>query len=333
MNINMQSQPKLKSIQNSEFYLLLLVAVIMIFLALAAPGFYSLNNMMTTLNYFSCILVASIGMNMIILTGNMDVSAGAIISAISVTMGLLSIEGMPIGVFMPAGMLLGMGLSVVNALLIIKLRIPSIVATLSTTQLFGGVLPLIIEGAIYSLPPNFTWLAVKAKLFGFMPASILIMAIITIAALTFMRYSRFSKKVYAIGNNAHAARLSGINVNRTLIICFMIAGALYGVAATILATGGDRVTTTLGGGLEMTLISAVVLGGTSVSGGRGKVLGTVLGAFILSLILPALNYLKLPNDWSDAIKGAIILVTVIVSQLSLSTKKKRLRALSVEESK
>ena len=302
----------------------LLILGIMVVIALAAPEFYSVNNVMAILNYFSLILIAAIGMNLIVLTGNIDVSAGAIISAVSVAMALLSLQGLPIGVFMPVGMLVGAALSFINAMLIIKLKIPSIVVTLATMQLFSGILPLLVDGAIYNLPPNFTWLAMKVRLFGFMSASILIMAVITVIALLFMKYSRFSKKLYAIGNNVHTAKLSGIDVNKTLVTSYVIAGALYGVAATILATGGERVTTSLGSGLEMTFIAAVVLGGTSIAGGRGKLLGTVFAAMILSLILPAMIYLGLPDDWSSAIRGGIILVTVLANQITVLTKKKRL---------
>jgi ribose/xylose/arabinose/galactoside ABC-type transport system permease subunit len=136
-----------------------------------------------------------------------------------------------------------------------------------------------------------------------------------------MKYSRFSKRIYAIGNNAEAARLTGINVNKVVLITYAIAGALFGVSAAIIATASQRVTTTMGTGLEMTFIAAVVLGGTSVAGGSGKVLGTVFGAAVLSVIAPAVNYLGISSDWSDAIMGAIIIFAVIVSALRLEGRK------------
>ena len=136
-----------------------------------------------------------------------------------------------------------------------------------------------------------------------------------------MKYSRFSKMIYAVGNNAEAARLSGINVNRVVIITYMIAGALYGITATIIATASQRVTTTMGTGLEMTFIAAVVLGGTSVAGGSGRIIGTVFGAALLSVIAPATNYMGISSDWSDAIMGAIIIVSVVASALRIERRK------------
>ncbi len=292
------------------------ITLLLIFIGFFEPGFFSLNNMMGILNYFSYIVIAAIGMNLVIITGNIDVSAGAIISVISICIAFLAKLGMPIYVFMPAGMIVGMILTFINSLFITKLRIPPIVATLATTQLFAGILPVLVEGAIYELPPAFTWLNFKAKLFGFIPASALFMIIIVFAALLFMKYSRFAKKLYAIGNSESASRLAGINVKRTIMSCFCISGLLYGITATLIATAGERVTTGIGSGLEMTFISAVILGGTNIAGGSGKVMGTVLGAFILSLIWPAMNYLGFPPDWSDAVKGAIILCTILVAQIS-----------------
>jgi ribose/xylose/arabinose/galactoside ABC-type transport system permease subunit len=148
------------------------------------------------------------------------------------------------------------------------------------------------------------------------------MLIITIIALVFMKYSRFSKKIYAVGNNVEAARLSGIKVKQIVIITYVIAGALFGISGTIIATASQRVTTTMGTGLEMTFIACVVLGGTSVAGGSGKILGTVFGAAVLSVIAPAVNYLGISSDWSDAIMGAIIIAAVIVSALHLERRKR-----------
>ena len=120
-----------------------------------------------------------------------------------------------------------------------------------------------------------------------------------------------------------SARLTGINVNKTVILTYAIAGLFFGVSATIIGTAGQRVTTTMGSGLEMTFIAAVVLGGTSSAGGSGKLIGTVVGAFILSMISPAINYMGISADWADAIKGAIIIVSVLMSAAK-NIKKKRI---------
>jgi ribose/xylose/arabinose/galactoside ABC-type transport system permease subunit len=313
---------KKKSFLTTEFYLFCFLAVIMLLLGIIAPDFYSLNNMMSILNSFSYILISAIGMNLIILTGNIDVSTGALISVVALASAAIGKMGVPFAGLLIAAMVMGALLSTLNGLFITGLKIPAIVATLATTQIFQGVLPLTVEGSIYDLPASFTWLAFKAKIFGVVPASLLICVIVTVFFLIFTKYSRFSKKLYAIGNNRNGARLAGVNVDKTVVISYTIAGALFGITALIVATAGQRVTTTMGTGMEMTFIAAVVLGGTSPAGGSGKLIGTVIGSFILAIVAPAINYLGISPNWADAVKGAIILVSVVVSA-ARNFKKKR----------
>lgn len=300
----------------TEFYLFIFLAAALVMMGIFSYNFFSLNNIMSILNRFSYVLIAAIGMNIIIITGNIDVSAGALISVICIALAALGKLGLPFPVLLIAAMVLGAFLSFINAIFVTKFRIPAIVATLATSQLFSGVLPLMIEGSIYDLPESFTWFSFQAKLFGFIPGSIVLMLILTIMSMLFMKYSRFSKKVYATGNNANSAYLMGINTNKIVMQCYILAGIMFGISATIIATASQRVTTTMGSGLEMIFIAAVVLGGTSVSGGSGKLIGTVLGALILSLIAPAANYLGISPDWSDAITGTVIIVAVIVGAIS-----------------
>ena len=310
----------------TEHYLGLFLLLLLVLLFIFAPGFFALNNTMSMLNRFSYVLIAAIGMNMIIITSNIDVSAGNVVSVICLAIAALGKMGFGLEVLLPAAIIMGALLSLINALFITQFRIPAIVATLATAQLFSGILPLLVEGSIYDLPPSFTWLAFNAKLFGIIPGSVLIMLVIAVLALLFMKYSRFSKKVYAIGNDEEAARLSGISVKKVIIVTYLIAGGLFGVSGTIIATASQRVTTTMGSGLEMIFIAAVVLGGTSVAGGSGKILGTVFGAAVLSIIAPAINYLGISSDWSDAIMGAIIIFAVIVSALRLEGRKQTVSA-------
>ncbi len=311
----------LRKFLTTELYLAIFLVIVLLGLSVFTNGFFSLNNIMNIMNRFSYVLIAAIGMNMIIITSNIDVSSGAIMSIICIAIAAVGKTGASLWVLLPIAMITGAILSGINGVFITKLRIPAIVATLATTQLYAGVLPLVVEGSIYDLPANFTWLAFEAKLFGAIPASVIFMLIITIIAILFMKYSKFSKRLYAIGNNANGARLAGINIDRTVIVTYVIAGALFGVSATIIATASQRVTTTMASGLEMTFIAAVVLGGTSIAGGNGKILGTVFGALILSIISPAINYLGISPDWSDAIMGVIIIVSVILGAMKF--KKKR----------
>ena len=324
-----QQNKKKASFLTSEFYLAMFLVIVLLILAVFAREFYNLNNIMSLMNTYSYTLIAAIGMNIIILTSNIDVSTGSLISVVCMVMAAIGKTGAPFGVLLIVAMVVGAALSTANGLLVAKLKIPAIVATLATTQIFQGGLQMAVEGSIYDLPASYTWLAFDAKLFGVVPASVLICLIVTVFGLLFMKYSKFSKKVYAIGNNMNSARLTGINVDKTIILTYAIAGVFFGISATIIGTAGQRVTTTMGSGLEMTFIAAVVLGGTSSAGGSGKVIGTVIGAFILSVIKPAINYLGISADWADAIQGAIIIVSVLMSAAKNIRKKRVIPASTV----
>lgn len=327
METEKRIKPNISKFLTTELFLAVFLLVIIVFLQYMTTGFFELNNIMSILNRFSYVLIAAVGMNLIIITSNIDVSAGALISVVCIVIAAVGKTGANLLVLMPVAMLTGAALSFINSLFITKLKIPAIVATLATTQLFTGILPIVVEGSIYDLPKTFTWLSFDAKIFGIIPSSILISLIVSVLAIILMKYSKFSKKLYAVGNNKNGARLAGINVDKTVIIAYTIAGALFGISGTIIATASQRVTTTMGSGLEMTFIAAVVLGGTSISGGSGKILGTVFGALILSIISPAINYLGISPDWSDAIQGVIIIISVVIAALRFVKKKKAITSL------
>lgn len=257
--------------RSTEFYLLLFLIAVLIFLRIFAPGFFDVNNIMSILNRFSYILISAIGMNMIIITSNIDISAGALISVLCIIVALVGKTGANTLVLFLVSIVCGIVISSLNGLIITKLKIPAMVATLATTQILQGILPLSVNGSIYDLPVGFTWLAVKAKIFGAIPGSVLIALVAAVIAIIFMTYSRYSKKLYALGNNMTGARLAGVNVNKVVMISYMIAGGLYGVSAVIIATASQRVTPTMANGMEMLFIASVVLGGTSTTGGRGKI--------------------------------------------------------------
>ena len=313
------SPAKKKSSLTTEGFLGILVIAIMIALFFATHGsFFSAQNLINVARVWSYLFIAGIGMTMIIITGNIDISYGAVISVIAIVMAAISKidEAVPWFVFIPAGMVVGALLCGFNAWMMAKFRIPSMVITLATTQIYYGALLLFLEGSIYNLRSNWTWIYNKANYFnGYVPLLVIFAVVLLIIAVLFFRYSRFLKKLYAIGNNRQGAIYAGVNVNRTLIITYMIGGALLALSATLLATSGKRVTCTVGTGVEMKVIAATVVGGTSAIGGSGNVYGTALGALLLAIISPALTQLGIDTNWTDFFTGVIIVSAIIVSAL------------------
>ena len=313
------SPAKKKPTLTTEGFLGILVIVIMIALYFATHGsFFSAQNLINVARVWSYLFIAGIGITLIIITGNIDISYGAVISVISIVMAAISKidDAIPWYVFIPAGMVTGAILCGFNAWMMAKFRIPSMVITLATTQIYYGALLLFLEGSIYNLRSNWTWIYNKANYFnGYVPLLVIIALVLLIIAVLFFRYSRFLKKLYAIGNNRQGAIYAGVNVNRTLIITYMIGGALLAWSAALLATSGKRVTCTVGTGVEMKVIAATVVGGTSAIGGSGNVYGTALGALLLAIISPALTQLGIDTNWTDFFTGVIIVSAIIVSAL------------------
>ena len=305
----------------TEGFLSMLVVALLVFLYFAAggtAGFFSVQNIINVMRVFSYLFIAGIGMTMIIITGNIDISFGAVISVIAIVMAAVSKldPSIPWYVFVPCGMVAGALLCGLNAWMMAKFKIPSMVITLATTQIYYGALLLLLEGSIYNLRKNWTWIYNKANLLGgYLPLLVLFGLILLVVSILFFRYSRFAKKLYAIGNNKRGAIYAGINVDRTLIVTYMIAGALLAFSSTILATSGTRVTCTVGNNVEMKVIAAVIVGGTSAVGGLGNVYGTAIGALLLAIISPALTQLGISTNWTDLCTGIIIVAAIIVSAL------------------
>lgn len=314
----------------AEGFLGFLVIAILILLYFTAEGFYSLQNIMTVLRVFSYVFIASIGMTMIIITGNIDISFGAVVSVIAVVMAAVSKIDPGIGIllFLPVGMIVGALLCGINALLMAKFKIPSLVITLATMQIFYGVLFWILEGSIYNLGTNWTWLSFKAIVGNYVPLSIIIAVVLLVVSILFFKYSKFIKKLYAIGNNKQGARFAGINVEKTMVIAYLISGVLLAFTAVILSTSGTRVTCTVGNNFEMKVIAAVIVGGTNAMGGSGKIYGTALGALLLAIISPALVFMGINSYWTDLFTGFIIVIAVVMSAMrryNFSSKKKSVK--------
>ena len=298
---------------SGELYIILLLVVIFAFLYIVSPSFFKIQNIMSVLRVFSYVFISAIGMTMIIITGQIDISFGAIASVIAIVTAAMSKRGINIELYLPVGILIGMVLAGINGFITTKFRIHSIVVTLATTQIYFGALLLVVDGSIYGLGANWTWLSSRARLFNTLPLSVLVAFIILIFSMLFFRYSRFCKKLYAIGNNRQGAIYAGIDPDKMIIITFIIAGAFLGFSSLIIATIGTRVTCTMGTNLEMQAIAAVVVGGTNIMGGSGKIYGTALGALLLAIISSALVSLGINTVWTTLVTGLIIVIAVLLS--------------------
>jgi rhamnose transport system permease protein len=285
-------------------FLALLVVV-----AIAAPGFFSLANLRDLALSNAPVLVVATGMTLVILTRQIDISIGSQFAVCSVAAGLLAKTGLPIPLALVAVAAFGFLLGSINGVLVARLSIPSIVVTLATMVALRDGLRWATEGAwVQNLPRDFQW-------FGFARStgqSAIIVSALAIAALFAWALKNLAagRALYAVGSNAEAARLAGIPPQTVTFAVFALMGALTGIAAILNSIRFADIQGNAGVGLELKAIAAVVVGGTAISGGRGTLAGTLIGVALLGTIGTALTFLGINPFWEKAIQGGIILAAV-----------------------
>jgi rhamnose transport system permease protein len=300
-------------------YLLLLAIV-----AGAAPGFYSLANLRDLALSNAPVLIAAIGMTMVILTGQIDISIGSQFAVCSVAAGLLAKTGMPILLVLLAVALLGGLIGAVNGALVARLNIPSIVTTLAAMVALRDGLRWATEGQwVQNLPRNFQWFGLGQTAGQLL---IVFIALALFAAFAWaLNHLVAGRAIYAVGSDAEAARLAGISPRVMIFGVFALMGALTGVAALLNSIRFAEIQGNAGVGLELKAIAAVVVGGTAINGGRGTLIGTLIGVALLGTIGTALTFLGVNPFWEKAIQGAIILAAVVSEVVFARTRQCRLR--------
>jgi ribose transport system permease protein len=310
----------------ARFRSLLALALMVLAMSLLSDHFLTADNGWNILRQISVNLCLSIGMTLVILSGGIDLSVGAILAlAGAVAAGLLKhglgVPGTDLllqfttsGAIL-AGVLVGSGLGWANGFAITRFRLPPFVATLGMLSIARGLTMLWTGGfPLTGLGDSFGHLGTGA--FLGMPMPVWIMLALTAVFVVVTKRTRFGRHLYAVGGNERAARLTGLNVGRIKLAVYTLAGALAGVAGLIVTARLDSAQPNAGLGYELDSIAAVVIGGTSLSGGRGSVLGTVLGCLIIGVLNNGLFLLNVSPFWQQVIKGLVILLAVAIDKLN-----------------
>ena len=285
------------------------IVALALVLAVAAPGYFSAENLSDLFLANLPVLLVAIGMTLVIITGEIDISVGATFATCAVASGIISKSGMPIGIAGAAACLLGAAFGSLNGALVAYVGIPSIVVTLATMTAVRDGLRWATEGAwVQDLSPAFQWLGLTQRQFSFVATMATVL--LTAAFAWALRHVAAGRTIYATGSNGDAARMAGVNTSRVKWMVFTILGTLTGLAAVLNAVRFNQIPSNAGIGLEMKVIASVVVGGTSVAGGTGSVTGTVLGVVLLAAIGPALTFLGVSAYWERAIQGGVILVAI-----------------------
>jgi ribose transport system permease protein len=308
---------------------LIALVILCIIIAVLSDKFLTMDNGWNVLRQISVNICISVGMTLIVLTAGIDLSVGSVLALCgAITAGLLKN-----GIKMPsadlfigftllgallAGIIAGSLLGLFNGFVITKFKVPPFVGTLAMLTIARGLTMLWTQGhPISNLGPSFAVIG-TGWLLG-IPVPVWIAGWVVLIAVFITRQTRLGRYIYAIGGNENAAILSGISINKVKLIVYSIAGAL--IAGALAAVGGIMVTSRLdsaqpnaGTGYELDAIAAVVIGGTSLSGGKGSIGGTVMGAVIIGVLNNGLVLLNVSPFWQQVVKGAVILIAVIIDK-------------------
>lgn len=304
-----------KLTDSSQIVLVLLLFALCIGISIAAPQFYSVENVIAILRQCSLVLIVGAGMTMLLIAGEVDLSVGASLAFSGcVAMDVTNKTG---SVFLGAlaGILFGGLVGLFNGLVVTRLKVNSLIATIATMMILQGGVFLYTREAVQNKHQQPAFTEISTGYLGPIPLPVIIAAAVFVVAYIVLRFTTIGRYIYAVGANARAARLSGKQPESLKLIVFVVTGLLAGLTGLILASLMNTGQPTAGRGFELTVIAAVILGGTSLLGGRGTLIGTLLGVLILKVIDNGIIILRWDQNLQMVVPGVVIVLATYLDLL------------------
>lgn len=287
--------------------------ILCLIVSIIAPRFLTLGNITNVLTQVSVNAIIALGMTFVILTGGIDLSVGSIV-AISGAVAAYMVKGnVNVLAAVVVAVIIGAAIGYLNGFIVARGKIQAFIATLATMTIFRGVTYVFTGGNPISGLGNSFMIIGNKKLAG-LPLPVIFMILVFIIAAYVITQTRFGRYVYAIGGNEDSARLSGISTNKIKNLVYMISGITAAISGVIVTSRIGSASPNSGSGFELDAIAAVVLGGTSLAGGEGQIIGTIIGAVIIGVLNNALNLLNVSPFYQSIVKGAVILLAVLVDK-------------------
>ena len=316
---------KIKAVNWSDMGILIALAAMCIYFSFATSAFLSAVNITNIARQISIVGICAIGMTMVILTGGIDLSVGSLIGLSAVVGSVLMSNGVPMVIAVLLTLLVGVAVGMINAGCINLLKIPPMITTLGMMISIRGVVYILSGGMpVYGLPEAFKLLGQGS--IGFIPVSVLFMIIVFVLAYLILNKTVFGRRIYGIGGDAEIARLSGVNVKGVITKIYCIEGFFAALAGMILMSRVNSGQPSAGDGYEMDVITAVVLGGVSVSGGEGKISKVIIGVIFMGVLANGMMMLNINEYWQRAVKGLVLLAAVAIDIRSRDRKERSLQA-------
>ena len=302
-------------LRSKESAILILFAAVFICFARLSDRFATPDNLFNVARQYSELAVVSIGLTMVIITGGIDISVGSMVGLSSILVGVLGAKmGLNVWLACLLAMVGGLACGLINGLVVTKLRVQPIVATLAMLSAARG-LAWILSGArsLSGFPDSFVALGQTA--IGPMPLSVVVALILVTLGIVVLRYTALGRAIYAVGSSEEAARLSGVNVFRIKLFAYAVTGLLCGLGGVIMAARLASSVPDAGSGFEFEAITAVVMGGSSLKGGEGNIIGTIIGVAVMGIIRNGLNLIGVPNIWQVLFLGVMLILAVLGDNL------------------
>ena len=292
---------------------IVLILLLIIGIVLSRDTFFTVTNMTNIVRQASILAIVGVAMTMIIISGGIDLSAASNLIVSSLVAGIIVRGGGSNVAAVIAALATGLSFGLANGLLIVKFKIPPFIVTLGTSLIGLGIALHISDGRIVSaFNPFFMWMG--WDYLGFLPIPAVFAIIVVVIGIIIEKKTTIGRYMYAIGGNEEASKLSGINVEKYKLLIYSISGLFIGMASLVQLARIGAASSEIGIGTEMYAITAVVIGGTSIKGGHGSVIGTAVGVLILMVLNNILNMLNVPSASQRVFRGTILLVAIIIYQ-------------------
>ena len=302
-------------LRSKESAILVLFAVVFICFARLSDRFATPDNLFNIARQYSELAVVSIGLTVVIITGGIDISVGSIVGLSSILVGVLAVKmGLNVWLACILAMIGGLVCGLINGLVVTKLRVQPIVATLAMLSTARG-LAWILSGARSLSGFSDGFVALGQTAIGPIPLSVAMALLLVMLGIIVLRYTALGRAIYAVGSSEEAARLSGVNVFRIKLLAYALTGVLCGLGGVIMAARLASSVPDAGSGFEFEAITAVVMGGSSLKGGEGNIIGTIIGVAVMGILRNGLNLIGVPNIWQVLFLGVMLILAVLGDNL------------------
>ena len=305
----------LRSFMRHEAVLGFLLIVALVLLAQQSDRFFTTANILNQGRLMTEIGLIALPMTFVIITGGIDLSVGSILGLCAILLGVFWQKlGIPLPFAMALSIVVGAVAGLVNGLIITRFKVPPLIATLATLALYRGLAEGISQARSVRGYPDWFFVLGQGEVLG-VPTQLWILVAFTIAAAAILQLTTFGRATYAVGANETAARFSGLNVDRTKLLIYTASGLVSGIAAVIFVSRVSTTRSDMGTGVELDVITAVVLGGTSIFGGRGTIIGTVIGLVLVQALKNGLALSGVKGDGTIMVIGLVLIVAILASNL------------------